>query len=57
MDGTAIFNVFELAAVADKAETPSYVTRDELDAILEQFKASITQAAAPKAKAAATFNL
>ena len=35
MDGTATFNVFELAAPVEEAATPTYVTRDELDAAIE----------------------
>ena len=43
MDGTAAFNVFELAAPADCAPAPVYVTKDELDEILTSFKASLIQ--------------
>lgn len=43
MDGTASFNVFELSAPAEAAPTPVYVTKDELDTILAQFKESLTQ--------------
>lgn len=57
MDGTATFNIFELAAPAEEAATPTYVTRDELDAAIEQLKASLTAAPAPKPKVAANFNL
>lgn len=48
LDGTATFNVFELAAPASNAENPSYVTRGELDAILAQFKDSLIQTKAPE---------
>ena len=43
MDGTASFNVFELAAPVESAPTPVYVTKDELDEILASFKASLVQ--------------
>lgn len=43
MDGTASFNVFELAAPVEAAPAPVYVTKDELDEILASFKASLTQ--------------
>ena len=43
MDGTASFNVFELSAPAEPAPAPVYVTKDELDSILAQFKESLTQ--------------
>lgn len=43
MDGTATFNVFELAAPVENAPTPVYVTKDELDEILASFKASLVQ--------------
>ena len=57
MDGTAAFNVFELAAPVDNAPAPVYVTKDELDEILASFKASLVQekpqeaGPAPKVKA------
>ena len=61
MDGTATFNVFELAAPVEEAPVPVYVTKDELDEILTQFKASLTQVkpkeAAPAPRAAQNFNL
>ena len=41
MDGTATFNVFELSS--GTAPAPVYVTKDELDNILANFKASLTQ--------------
>jgi len=41
MDGTATFNVFELTAPAKEAPAPVYVTKDELDEILTNFKASL----------------
>ena len=43
MDGTAAFNVFELAAPAEAAPAPVYVTKDELNEILASFKASLVQ--------------
>lgn len=43
MDGTASFNVFELAAPMESAPAPVYVTKDELDEILNKFKASLVQ--------------
>ena len=57
MDGTASFNVFELAAPIEVAPKPTYVTKDELDEILASFKASLVQekqqeaVPAPKVKA------
>ena len=58
MDGTATFNVFELAPtpVAPEAQVKEYVTRDELEQILEELKASFIQPKAPK-PATANFNL
>ena len=41
MDGTATFNVFELSS--GTAPAPVYVTKDELDNILANFKASLMQ--------------
>ena len=49
MDVTAAFNIFELAAPAESAPTPVYVTKTELDEILANFKESLTQSSAPKA--------
>lgn len=45
MDGTAAFNVFELSgAGADQStQAPVYITRDELDEILANFKATLIQ--------------
>lgn len=65
MDGTATFNVFELAAPTESAQAPTYVTKDELDEILAGFKASLfqekSQEPAPartvKAQVNAPFNL
>lgn len=62
MDGTASFNIFELSEDAPKesAPVPSYVTRDELNAILAELKLELVQPRAPQATAAAqkpTFNL
>ena len=58
LDGTATFNVFELAPTAPQsAETqPEYVTKTQLDEILAEFKASLTQTKTPK-PAPAQFNL
>jgi hypothetical protein len=50
LDGTATFNIFELAAAGQEASTETYVTKAELDTILEQFKASLATPAAPKIK-------
>ena len=53
IDGTATFNVFELIANKEKEETaakPVYVTRDELNVILDQFKESLASSPAPKTK-------
>ena len=60
MDGTAAFNVFELVTPGvEAAPAPSYVTREELDEILNQFKNSLTQTKPREATAAPkpTFNL
>ena len=59
IDGTATFNVYSLAAPAEPAETPVYVTKDELDAILAEFKASLTPPQPVQTKVAApkNFNL
>lgn len=53
MDGTAAFNVFELAAAGQETTTETYVTRTELNTILEQFKASLTESAPAKSKPSA----
>lgn len=53
MDGTASFNVFELAAGGQEAPAETYVTKTELDAILEQFKASLMAAVPAKTKPSA----
>ena len=65
MDGTASFNVFEIATPVESAPAPVYVTKDELDEILASFKASLVQekpqeaGPAPKIKpqTATSFNL
>lgn len=60
MDGTATFNVFELAPQAPQvSESQSdYITRAQLDEILMQFKESLIPPKAPKPTAApSTFNL
>lgn len=56
LDGTATFNVFELKAEEAPAEGPAYVTKDELDHILEQFKASLTLPKATQTQVAAPLN-
>lgn len=58
MDGTATFNIFELVPtpVASEVQTKAYVTRDELEQIIEELRASLTQPKAPK-PSAASFNL
>jgi hypothetical protein len=43
LDGTATFNVFELSAPNEAAPVPVYVTKEELDEILANFKASLAQ--------------
>ena len=48
MDGTASFNVFELSAPVENAPAPVYVTKDELEVILAQFKESLNQAKDPE---------
>ena len=52
LDGTASFNVFELSAPADTAPAPVYVTKDELEVILKQFRDSLPQIKTPEAKPA-----
>ena len=50
MDGTASFNVFEMAPVqVDAAPAQVYVTKDELNEILASFKAELIQEKTPKA--------
>lgn len=58
LDGTATFNVFELAPTAPQSAEaqPEYVTKTQLDEILAEFKASLIQTKAPK-PAPAQFNL
>ena len=41
MDGTATFNVFELSAPIEVAQSQTYVTKEELDTILASFKESL----------------
>lgn len=50
LDGTATFNVFELAPGAPQSAEgqPEYVTRDQLDQILNEFKASLNSSKSPK---------
>ena len=43
MDGTASFNVFELSGANESSQAPVYVTKTELDEILANFKANLTQ--------------
>ena len=60
MDGTATFNIFELAPQAPQSveSQPEYITRPQLDEILAQFKESLTPPKAPKPTTAPqTFNL
>lgn len=64
MDGTATFNVFELSGANESAPSPVYVTKEELDDILAQFRESLVSnknpepSAAPvKAQINKTFNL
>lgn len=50
LDGTATFNVFELApqALLSAEEPKDYVTKTQLDAILAEFKESLIQTKNPK---------
>lgn len=60
LDGTATFNVFELApqAVLSAEERQEYVTKTQLDAILAEFKESLVQVKNPKpASAPLNFNI
>ena len=60
LDGTATFNVFELAPQAPQKTEPQpvYVTKEELDTILAEFKASLSSVPAQKIKPAQqSFNL
>ena len=60
MDGTATFNVFELAVQppTEPQVNAEYITRAQLDEILEQFKNTLIQNSAAKASAAKNnFNL
>lgn len=63
LDGTAAFNTFSLVETAEKPvpEEPvvTYVTKEELNLILDEFRRSLEQPEAPKGKPAApqTFNL
>ena len=52
LDGTASFNVFELAAPVEAPQQSSYVTKAELDEILTSFKASLAQTKEPEPGAA-----
>ena len=60
IDGTATFNVFELAGSAAPEDAPKteYVTKTELDAILTSFKESLGQTKNSKpTPAPSSFNL
>lgn len=59
LDGTASFNVFELSTPTEAAPAPVYVTKDELEIILKQFKESLSQIKTQDAKPAQlqNFNL
>ena len=62
LDGTAAFNIFELVPVNGEPVTsevkPAYVTRDELDQILAEFKTSLGSAKVSKPTSAPqNFNL
>ena len=59
MDGTATFNTFELAPQVTPSSEPqvAYVTKDELDEILKEFKASLTPVPAAQPAPAPKFNL
>ena len=50
LDGTATFNTFELA-VPCEAPQPAYVTKEELNEILAQFKVSLEASKASQTKA------
>ena len=52
LDGTASFNVFELAAPVEATQQPTYVTRAELDEILASFKAGLASTKDSEAPAA-----
>ena len=54
LDGTVSFNIFEMAAPVEPAPTPAYVTKDELDTILANFKASLVQSKPAEASPAPT---
>lgn len=60
MDGTATFNIFELAPPAPQASEAQteYITRAQLDEILMEFKETLTQSKTPKSTPAQNnFNL
>lgn len=58
LDGTAAFNVFTLTETpVEEPNTAPFVTRDELNAILAEFKNSLEKPDAAKGKGAAQFNL
>lgn len=58
LDGTAAFNTFSLTENAEKPAI-SYVTKEELSLILDEFRRSLELPEAPKSKPVApqTFNL
>lgn len=59
LDGTATFNVFELAPSAPQSAEPSpeYVTRAQLDEILAEFKNTLNQPKVQKSAPVQSFNL
>lgn len=54
MDGTAAFDVFELAPQAPQAALtqPVYVTREELDEVIAELRASLTPIEEPQPRSA-----
>lgn len=54
LDGTATFNVFELTEPSEAQSQPTYVTKEELDEILTQFRVSLQTPKQQSTKAAAS---